>query len=118
MKWIILMMGIACNASASVLIKMAVTPPRRFPTLSDPFAVFQNWPLIIGVACYLGAFLLYALALTKLPLNITHPVMTSGAVASVAVLSVVLFQEPFDWKMVLGIILVITGMFFITAKVA
>lgn len=35
MKWLILILGIASNASASVLVKLAMLPPRRFPSLSD-----------------------------------------------------------------------------------
>ena len=47
MKWLILVAGIAANASASVLVKMAMTPPRKFPALSDPWAALGNWPLMM-----------------------------------------------------------------------
>ena len=117
MKWLILALGISCNASASVLIKIAITPPRKYPTFSDPLGAIMNWPLWLGVCLYCGAFLLYAAALTRLPLNVAHPVMTSGAVATVAVLSVLLFRETFHWTVALGIALVIAGVFSITAKV-
>lgn len=46
MKWFILIIGIACNASASVLIKMAMMPPRKLPSLTAPFELFYNWPLL------------------------------------------------------------------------
>ena len=118
MKWIILGLGVACNASASVLIKLAITPPRAFPSISDPFSSLTNWPLWLGLSLYGSAFLLYAASLGLLPLNVAHPVMTSGAVAAVAVLSVVMFREHFYWTTALGIALVITGVLFITAKVA
>jgi hypothetical protein len=39
MKWLILVLGIASNASASVLVKIAMMPPRSFPSLSDPVAL-------------------------------------------------------------------------------
>lgn len=116
MKWLILALGIACNASASVLVKIAMTPPRRFPSLADPMAAATNWPLWLGLFLYGGAFLFYAAALARLPLNVTHPIMTSGAVATVAVLSVVVFRESFHWTVGVGIALVIGGMVFITAK--
>ncbi|HSY28370.1 MAG TPA: multidrug transporter, partial [Burkholderiaceae bacterium] len=70
MKWLILIFGIASNASASVLVKMAMMPPRKFPSLSEPLAAFGNWPLWLGVALYGIAFLLYAAALGRLPLNV------------------------------------------------
>jgi multidrug transporter EmrE-like cation transporter len=118
MKWLILLLGIAANASASVLVKMAMMPPRKFPTLTDPQAALSNWPFWLGLILYGGAFLLYAAALTRLPLNIAHPLLTSGAVAAVAVFSIVIFREPFYWTTGAGIILVIAGVALITARIA
>lgn len=118
MKWFILVLGIAANASASVLVKMAMMPPRKFPTLSDPMAAWTNWPFWLGLGLYGGAFLLYAGALARLPLNVAHPVLTSGAIAAVAVFSVVIFREPFHWTTGAGLLLVITGVALITARVA
>lgn len=118
MKWIILLLGIAANASASVLVKVAITPPRKFPSLDDPWGSLANVPFWLGIILYGTAFLLYALALTRLPLNVAHPVLTSGAIAAVAVLSVVMFREPIYWTTVAGIALVIVGVMLITARVS
>jgi multidrug transporter EmrE-like cation transporter len=118
MKWIILILGIAANASASVLVKIAMMPPRRFPSPADPGAALSNWPFWLGLALYGAAFLLYAAALARLPLNVAHPVLTSGAIATVAVLSVAIFREPFPWTTWLGIALVIVGVALISARVA
>lgn len=117
MKWLILLFGIVANASASILVKMAMTPPRKFPTLTDPLAAFSNWPFWLGLGLYGGAFLLYAAALARLPLNVAHPVLTSGAVATVALFSVLFFREPFDWTTGGGILLVIIGVALITSRV-
>ena len=118
MKWLILLLGIAANASASVLVKLAVTPPHRLPSLSDPLGALRNWPLWAGLALFGVAFLLYAVALQRLPLNVAHPILTSGAVATVAAASVLLFREPFYWTTGLGLLLVVLGVGLITARVA
>lgn len=118
MKWLILVLGIASNASASVLVKMAMIPPRRFPSLNEPLAALANWPFWLGLGLYGAAFLLYAAALARLPLNVAHPVLTSGAVATVAMLSIVIFREPFHWTTGAGILLVVAGVILITARVA
>lgn len=118
MKWLILIIGIAANASASILIKMAMMPPRQFPSLRDPWAALNNWPFWLGLGLYGAAFLLYAAALARLPLNVAHPVLTTGAVAVVALLSVLIFKEPFHWTTGAGIFLVIAGVALITARVA
>jgi multidrug transporter EmrE-like cation transporter len=118
MQWLILVLGIAANASASILVKLAMLPPRKFPSLADPLAALSNWPFWSGLALYGGAFLLYAAALGKLPLNVAHPVLTSGAIAIVALFSVLIFREPFYWTTGAGILLVIVGVALITARVA
>ena len=118
MKWVILIVGIASNAAASVLIKMAMMPPRKFPSLAEPLEALSNWPFWLGLGLYGGAFLLYAAALSRLPLNVAHPILTAGAVAAVALSSVIIFQEPFPWTTALGIFLVIAGVALITARLA
>lgn len=118
MKWLILIVGIVANASASVLVKMAMMPPRQFPSLRDPCGALSNWPFWLGLGLYGAAFLLYAAALSRLPLNVAHPVLTSGAIAAVALLSVLLFKEPFYWTTGLGILLVVAGVVLITTRVA
>jgi len=118
MRWLILILGIASNASASVLVKMAMIPPRKFPSLGEPMAALSNWPFWLGLGLYGVAFLLYAAALARLPLNVAHPVLTAGAIASVAVCSGIIFQEPFHWTLAAGIILVIVGVALITVRVA
>ena len=118
MKWLILILGIAANASASVLVKMAMIPPRKFPSLGEPMQALGNWPFWLGLVLYGAAFLLYAAALARLPLNVAHPVLTSGAVATVALLSVLIFREQFYWTTGAGIALVISGVVLISARVA
>lgn len=117
MKWLILILGILANASASVLVKFAMEPPRKFPSLQDPMAALGNWPFWLGLGLYGVAFLLYAAALARLPLNVAHPILTAGAVATVAVCSALIFREPFPWTTAVGIALVIAGVALITARV-
>jgi small multidrug resistance pump len=116
MKWLLLLAGIAANASASVLVKVATLPPRSLPSLARPLEILSNWPLWLGLVLYGAAFVLYAAALTRLPLNVAHPILTSGAIATVAVAAAVIFREPFPWTTVCGIVLVIAGVVLITLK--
>lgn len=116
MKWLILVLGILSNASASVLVKMAMIPPREFPSLTDPLNSLKNWPFWLGLGLYGIAFLLYAAALARLPLNVAHPVLTAGAIATVALTSFLIFRETFYWTTGAGIFLVIAGVALITAR--
>lgn len=117
MKWIILVLGVLANASASILIKISMTPPRKFPSFSDPLATLSNWPFWVGLILYGAAFLLYAASLARLPLNIAHPILTSGAVAAVSLSSIIILNEPFRWSTGLGVLLIITGVVLITGQI-
>jgi multidrug transporter EmrE-like cation transporter len=60
--------------------------------------------------------LLYAAALARLPLNVAHPILTAGAVATVTLLSVLIFNEPLHATRLVGIALVIVGVVLITLR--
>jgi multidrug transporter EmrE-like cation transporter len=116
MKWFILFAGIIANASASVLIKLAMIPPRKFPSLAEPISALYNWPFWLGLTLYGVAFLLYAAALSRLPLNVAHPILTSGAIAAVALCSAFIFKEAFYWTTIAGLLFVAIGVALITIK--
>jgi multidrug transporter EmrE-like cation transporter len=98
---------------------MAMMPPRKFPGLDDSIrSVVCNWPFWLGLGLYGMAFLLYAAALSRLPLNVAHPILTSGAVAAVALCSLLFFREQFYWTTIAGILLVVTGVALITLRVS
>ena len=119
MKWLILILGIVSNASASVLVKMAIMPPRKFPSLDDSIrSVVCNWPFWLGLVLYGIAFLLYAAALSRLPLNVAHPILTSGAITVVALCSLLIFREQFHWTTIVGILFVTIGVALITVRVS
>lgn len=116
MKWMILSLGILSNASASIMVKMAMMPPRKFPSLADPMSALKNWPFWLGLVLYGTAFLLYAAALARLPLNVAHPILTTGAVATVALFSYFILDEAFHWTTILGIVFVSVGVGLISAR--
>ena len=108
-SWFVLILGVCANAFASVLVKIAVTSPRELPSLSNPVSTITNWPLWLGLLSYGAAFMLYSLTLTRLPLNVAHPIMTTGAVAMVVILSIIVFKEQFYWTTGIGLFFVVAG---------
>lgn len=116
MKWLILILGILSNASASVLIKVAMTNTSVPIQLSKPLSIIGNIPLVAGLSLYGLAFVLYAVALTYLPLNIAHPTLTSGSIALVAIASVTFFGESFTMVNMIGVLLIIFGVVALTVN--
>lgn len=116
MKWLILVLGILSNASASVLIKIAMTNTSAPIQFNKPLSIIGNIPLVSGLSLYGLAFILYAVALTYLPLNVAHPTLTSGSIALVAVASVAFFGETLNYVNMAGIILIVLGVVAITVN--
>lgn len=115
MRWLILFFGIVSNALASVLIKFGVSS-KSFPSIRNIKDLVENWPFWLGIFFYLLTFLLYTWSLSKFPLNIAHPVLTTGSVALVALISFFYFKESLNFLNMFGIILVIIGVLLITFK--
>lgn len=113
--FLLVVFGITSNAAASVLIKYAMMPERKV-SISEPLSIILNVPLWTGLMFYGIAFVLYALTLQRLPLNVTHPVLTCGTISMVAVLSVILFGESFSATKIAGVFLVAFGVILISWK--
>jgi hypothetical protein len=52
MKWAMLIMGIIANASASVMVKLAILPLRQFSSFSNPIVALNNWPFWVGLGIW------------------------------------------------------------------
>lgn len=116
MNWLILIFGIASNALASVLVKVAMTTTENPVQLTKPLSIIENIPLLLGIGFYGLAFVLYAISLKFLPLTIVHPSLTSGSIALVAIASVLFFDEHLSLINIAGIILIILGVIALTVK--
>lgn len=104
MTWLLLVVGVLANAAASVLVKLSSSGP----LVLSP-ALITNWRLWIAAASYGVAFLAYAAAVTRLPLNVAHPVATAGAIVLVGLCSALLIRETFTPLHWLGYSLLLAG---------
>ncbi|GAC1347697.1 MAG: hypothetical protein NVSMB18_33520 [Acetobacteraceae bacterium] len=71
-------------------------------------AMYTDPGVLSGLACALGASVLWALAIERTPLTIAYPFM-AVSFALVPLASVLLFREGLSGSQVLGILLIIAG---------
>ena len=69
---------------------------------------FLNPLTMIGLAVYVFAALCYILALKKIPVSIAFP-SVAASYAIVAVIAHFLWNEPFGWPQMAGIVLIGSG---------
>jgi multidrug transporter EmrE-like cation transporter len=116
MKWFLLLFGVFTNASASILIKIAVSSKDYHFSINNPLSIFGNYYLILGIGLYGITFLLYALALLYIPLNIAHPILTSGSIMMVVIASTFFMGESFTLINFLGISFIVIGVIALTVN--
>lgn len=94
--WVYMLAAIAAEVAATMSLRKAVASSKR-------------WYLVVAVG-YVVAFTLISLALAAgMPLAVAYGVWTAVGVAATAVLSHLIFDEPFSPLMSMGIVLVIGG---------
>ena len=75
-------------------------------------AQFLNPLTILGFAIYVIAAFFYIVALKKIPVSIAFP-SVAASYAVVAIIAHVLWQEPFGWAQIGGLILIGSGILLI-----
>jgi small multidrug resistance pump len=108
-----LILGVVSNAAASILIKVGSSPPFGIFFDGFKFDFVKGWPFLLGICLYVIALGFYTVALTKMPLNIVHPVMTAGSIILVLSFSVTALKEPSSVSLLVGVSLIIAGVFMV-----
>ena len=94
MKWVVLIAAIGTNVVASIMLKIAVLQIRKLE-MTSPVTYALNLNVWLGIIAYGLSFVFYIVALGLFLLNFAHPVITSAALVSIAIASVLIFKESF-----------------------
>lgn len=104
----LLLLCVLFSAAASYSLKLGATSEAE----SGGLLAIALQPLtLLGGVCYAATFVLYAIALQKVPLSLAQPVITGGASVVTALVSVWVLKESmgaFNW---LGLALVCLGVY-------
>ncbi len=79
--------------------------------------IFRNPYLLIGMFLFVVSFLFYLITLSKLKLNLAYPVMVSAGIILVAIGSWIFFGETLSSIQIIGIALIILGIFLLVPRV-
>ena len=78
--------------------------------------VLQNIWLMVGIFLFGTAFLLWVLILSKFQLNIAYPVVVSLNICFITIISWFLLKEYLALIQILGIVIIIFGIFLVLSK--
>lgn len=100
LAWVSLIGALFCSGFANALSKRA-SHLRGRPRV---------WGLLLAIGCFGFGLILYALALTGIPLGIAYPVLIGGSVALVTVLAITWFRERVSMRQGIGLVLILAGL--------
>jgi multidrug transporter EmrE-like cation transporter len=112
--WILILTGVALNAAAQLLLKVATRPMAHFnvfnaDTLTSSIGIlFRSLPFWTGMFCYAASVCVWIAALSKAPVSTAYPMLSLGYVV-VAAVSVAWLGESLTPAKMLGIALICTG---------
>ena len=95
-KWLYLTLAILSEVTATSLLKS-----------SDGFT--KLWPSVIVVVGYCLAFYFLSLTLDTIPIGVAYAIWSGVGIASLAVISVLFFNQKIDTAAVFGMGLIIAG---------
>jgi multidrug transporter EmrE-like cation transporter len=110
-RWYVLLgLALVFNAMANVLMKAGM---RHAPETGGAPAMLHHyltsWPVLVGLALFGLNLLAYTQALTKIPLSVAYPLMTSLGFLIVVSASAYFFKETITWIQGVGFILIVAG---------
>ena len=112
--WLLILTGVALNAAAQLLLKVATRPLGHFSvfnadTLSSSIVILlKSVPFWSGMLCYGASVCVWVAALSKAPVSTAYPMLSLGYVV-VAAVSVGWLGETLTPAKVLGIALICAG---------
>lgn len=115
--YFLLALAIVLNAMANIVLKWAMRGQAGAAGQGTAVikGLLNNYWAWGGIALFGLAFVLYSVVLTKINLSIAYPVMTSLGLVIISVVSVLFFKEVItNWQMV-GLLLIIIGVWLVSA---
>lgn len=120
--WFLVISGVVLNAAAQLLLKAATTATG--PIALSWAGVASATPRLLshygswgGFACYVVSVLLWILALSRAPVSVVYPLVSIGYIVN-AIGAMFLFGETLAPTKLLGIAVIILGVFILTQSPA
>lgn len=116
--WLLLMSGVALNAAAQLLLKAGTRQIGEFAfSLNNLMPIglkLATEPHIVGgLACYAVSVVAWILVLSRVEVSLAYPMVSFGYIVT-AVASWWLFGETLSVERIVGIVVIIFGVFLIT----
>ena len=113
--YIFLAVALVLNAVANILMKAGMlNAPAELTPKAQLTHYVTSWPVIVGVCLFGLNVIAYTQALSRIPLSVAYPLMTSLGFLIVVAGSAYFFKEHISAIQIAGFALIITGVILVT----
>lgn len=110
-----LLTGVLLNAGAQLLLKAGVKPLGALSIEASTLLVtigrvLTQWPILLGLACYVVSVGVWLVALSRVEVSLAYPMLSLGYVVN-AVAAYWLFGEALGPMRCAGIAIILVGVF-------
>lgn len=115
--FVLILTGVLLNAGAQLLLKAGMSQIGHFEfTLANAlpisFKVMANAPIVTGLMMYVISVGIWLLVLSRVPVSIAYPMVSIGYIVT-ALAAYYLFGEPLTSLRMLGIFIIIAGVYLV-----
>jgi len=117
MIFVLIVVGVMLNACAQLLLKSGMLRVGHFDfTLQNAvpigMKVLTNIPILSGLSFYVLSVGVWLLVLSRVPVSFAYPMLSLGYIVN-AVAAYYLFGEPLTSLRILGIFIIIAGVYLV-----
>lgn len=118
MIFALILCGVLLNAAAQLMLKAGMTQIGHFEfTMANAvpigLKVMGNFPIISGLTMYVVSVVVWLLVLSRVQVSFAYPMLSIGYVVN-ALAAYYLFGEPLTSMRMLGIFIIIAGVYLVT----
>lgn len=117
MIFALILVGVLLNAAAQLLLKAGMSQIGHFEfslanAMPIGMRVIGNIPIISGLAMYVISVGVWLLVLSRVPVSYAYPMLSIGYIVN-AIAAYYLFGEPLTSMRMLGIFIIISGVYLV-----
>lgn len=117
MIFALILLGVLLNAGAQLMLKAGMNQIGAFEfTLKNAmpiaFKVIGNMPILTGLTMYVVSVMVWLLVLSRVQVSFAYPMLSIGYIVN-ALAAYYLFGEPLTSVRVLGIFIIIAGVYLV-----
>ena len=118
LAFVMLFVAMTLNAIANLLMKHSANLAGADASLSEKLLSPAGAWLAVGLFLFAANVIFYRMALEGIDVSIGYPIMVGGGLTIISTVAVFAFGERFSWKLMVGYLLLVGGLVFVSLHIS